>query len=85
MGHLVINCDGCGSHWDVYRRDDWQNWKSRTCPVCGKAVDSVTWNHTILKAFEGMEEATLKLVENHAQSHGTLFTIEYIPDVTFKK
>ena len=30
-----------------------------------------------------MEDANLELVKDHTQSHGTLFTVSYIPDVIF--
>jgi hypothetical protein len=30
-----------------------------------------------------MEDANLELVKDHTQSHGTLFTVSYIPDVVF--
>ena len=42
MGHLKIHCDGCGSDWVVYHRDNWKDWKARTCPVCGKSIDPGT-------------------------------------------
>lgn len=83
MGKLSIHCDGCGSDWIVYHRDDWKNWKSRTCPVCGKEIDPGTWNRQILPAFNGMEDANIELMKDHTQSHGTLFTVSYIPDVVF--
>lgn len=81
MGHLNIHCNGCGSDWIVYHRDDWKNWKARTCPVCGKSIDPGTWDRSVLKAFGEMEDATIELVKDHTQSHGTLFTIGYVPDV----
>lgn len=83
MGHLSIHCDGCGSDWIVYHRDDWKGWKSRTCPVCGKSIDPGTWERSVLCAFGEMEDANLELSKDHAQSHGTLFTVSYIPDVIF--
>lgn len=85
MGHLKIYCDGCGSEWNVYRRDDLHDHKARTCPVCGKSIDPGTWERQILRAFGEMEDATLELAKDHAQSHGTLFTVSYIPDVLFSK
>ena len=30
-----------------------------------------------------MEDANLELTKDHAQSHGTLFTVGYVPDVIF--
>jgi hypothetical protein len=30
-----------------------------------------------------MEDCNLELVKDHQQSHGTLFTVSYIPDVIF--
>jgi hypothetical protein len=30
-----------------------------------------------------MEDANLELVKDHTGSHGTLFTVSYIPDVVF--
>lgn len=83
MGHLSIHCDGCGSDWTVYHRDDWKGWKARTCPVCGKSIDPGTWDRQVLRAFGEMEDANLELVKDHTQSHGTLFTVSYIPDVIF--
>ena len=83
MGHLLIHCDGCGSEWVVYHRDDRKGWKARTCPVCGKSIDPGTWERQISRAFERMEDANLELMKDHAQSHGTLFTVSYIPDVIF--
>jgi len=83
MGHLKISCDGCGSSWIVYHRDDWKGWKARTCPVCGKAIDPGTWERQVLRGFGEMEDANLELMKDHTQSHGTLFTVSYIPDVVF--
>lgn len=83
MGHLKIHCDGCGSDWIVYHRDDFHDWKARTCPVCGKSIDPGTWDRQVLRAFGEMEDASLELVKDHTQSHGTLFTVSYIPDVVF--
>ena len=83
MGHLSIHCDGCGSDWTVYHRDDWKDWKARTCPVCGKSIDQGTWERSVLKGFGEMEDAALELTKDHTQSHGALFTVAYIPDVIF--
>lgn len=83
MGHLSIHCDSCGSDWNVYHRDDFHDWKARTCPVCGKSIDPGTWERSVLSAFGEMEDANLELVKDHTQSHGTLFTVSYIPDVIF--
>jgi hypothetical protein len=30
-----------------------------------------------------MEDANIELMKDHSQSHGTLFTVSYIPDVVF--
>jgi hypothetical protein len=83
MGHLKIHCDSCGSDWVVYHRDNWKDWKARTCPVCGKSIDPGTWDRQVLRAFGEMEDANLELVKDHTGSHGTLFTVSYIPDVVF--
>ena len=83
MGHLKIHCDGCGSDWVVYHRDNWKDWKSRTCPVCGKSIDPATWEKYVLPGFGEMEDANLELVKDHTGLHGTLFTVSYIPDVVF--
>lgn len=83
MGHLSIHCDGCGSDWVVYHRDDWKFWKARTCPVCGKTIPESLWNLSVLKGFNEMEDANLELVKEHEQNHGTLFTVSYVPDVVF--
>ena len=83
MGKLSIHCYGCGTEWDVLHRDDWKHWKARTCPVCGKEIDPGTWSRYILPAFNGMEDANIELMKDHTQSHGTLFTVSYIPDVVF--
>lgn len=81
MGKLSIHCGGCGSDWIVYHRDDWKNWKSRTCPVCGKSIDPGTWERSVLMGFGEMEDANIELMKDHTQSHGTLFTVSYLPDV----
>ena len=83
MGHLSIHCDGCGSDWIIYHRDNWKDWKARTCPVCGESIDPETWDRQILRAFGEMEDANLELVKDHEQYKGTLFTVSYIPDVVF--
>lgn len=36
-----------------------------------------------MKAFGDMENANLELTKDHTQSHGTLFTVSYIPDIVF--
>lgn len=83
MGHLKIRCGGCGSDWIVYHRDDWKDWKARTCPVCGKSIPSGTWERQVLRAFGEMEDTARDLVNDHVGSHGTLFTVDYISDVVF--
>ena len=83
MGKLSIHCYGCGAEWDVLHGDDWKHWKARTCPVCGKSVDPGTWERYVLSAFNEMEDASLELVKDHDQLHGTLFSISYIPDAIF--
>lgn len=83
MGHLKIHCDGCGSDWVVYHRDNWKDWKARTCPTCGKSIDQGTWDRQVLRAFGEMEDANLELVKDHTGYNGTLFTVSYIPDVVF--
>ena len=83
MGHLKITCDGCGGNWVVYHRDDWKDRRARTCPICGKSIDPGTWDRSILRAFGEMEDANLELAKDHSQSHGTLFTVDYISDVIF--
>lgn len=83
MGYLKIHCDGCGSDWVVYHRDDWKNWKARTCPVCGKSISQQTWDRQVLTAFGEMEDANLELVKDHTGYNETLFTVSYIPDVVF--
>lgn len=83
MGRLSIHCYGCGSDWEVLHRDDWKDWKARTCPVCGKSIDPGTWERSVLRGFGEMEDANIELMKDHTQSHGTLFTVSYVPDVTF--
>ena len=83
MGHLKINCDCCGSSWNVYHRDDFKDWKARTCPMCGKSIDQATWDRQVLPAFGAMEDVSLELVKDHSQYHESLFTIDYIADVVF--
>lgn len=83
MGKLSIHCNGCGSDWVVYHRDNWKNWRSRTCPVCGKSVDPGTWERFVLPAFGSLEDANIELYKDHNQGHGTLFTVSYIPEVLF--
>ena len=83
MGKLSIHCDGCGSEWVVYHRDEWKHWKARTCPTCGKEINPGTWNRQILPAFGSMEDANLELMKDHTALHETLFTVSYIPDTIF--
>ena len=83
MGHLKLYCDGCGSSWDVYTRDDMGSKLIRTCPICGKSIDPGIWNRRIIQAFGMMERANRDLVTNHTQTHGTLFTVSYFPDVIY--
>ena len=83
MGHLKIRCGGCGSDWVVYHRDDWKDWKARTCPMCGKSIPSGLWERQILRAFGEMEDTARELVNEHTGNHGTLFTVDYIADVVF--
>lgn len=85
MGHLKIYCDSCGCEWNVYHRDNWKDWKSRTCPICGKKISSQTWENQILMAFHEMEESNLELSKDHTGYHAPLFTVSYEPDVIFPK
>ena len=82
MGHLNIYCDCCGSSWTVYHRDNWKDWKARTCPVCGNTIQESTWTQ-VIRAFGEMEDSTLELVKDHTQTHGALFTVSYEPDVIY--
>ena len=83
MGHLKITCDGCGESWSVYCRDNWKDWRARTCPICGRSIDSQTWARFVLRAFGEMNDANIELMKDHSQSHGTLFTVDYISDAIF--
>ena len=83
MGHLKIHCDGCGYDWTVYHRDDWKDWKARTCPMCGESISQDTWDSHVLRAFGEMEDANLELMKDHSQYHGTLFTVGYTADVIY--
>ena len=85
MGQIKIHCDSCGGDWIVYRRSEWSDRRSRTCPVCGKSVDPGTWDRQILKAVAAMDDANLELLKDHEKSHGALFRVSYIPDVLFQK
>lgn len=84
MGQIKIHCDSCGGEWIVYRRSEWSEKRSRTCPVCGKSIDPETWDRQILKAVKEMDDANLELLKDHEKSHGALFTVSYIPDVLFQ-
>lgn len=83
MGRLSIYCDSCGGSWEVLHRDNWKDWRARTCPICGKSIDSGTWEKSVLRAFGEMEDANLELMKNHVQYHGAIFTVDYISDVIF--
>lgn len=83
MGHLSIRCNGCGSDWVVYHREDFHDFKCRTCPVCGKMISLETWKRQVLRGFGEMEDANRELFRDHVENHGTLFTVSYIPDVSF--
>lgn len=83
MGHLKIHCDSCGSDWNVYHRDSWREWRARTCPVCMASIDQTTWEQSILRGFNELEDASRELVKDHNQYHGALFTVGYEPDVIY--
>lgn len=83
MGRLKIHCYGCGSDWEVFQRDDLKNWKSRTCPVCGKKISMRTWETHVLKAFDQIATANLELTRDHVEDHNAQFSIAYVPDVIF--
>lgn len=83
MGHLKIHCDNCGGDWLIYHRDNWKDWKARTCPICGESINKSTWEQSVLKAFGEMSDANLELAKDNAQYHGTLFTVSYEPDMIY--
>lgn len=84
MGKLLIHCDECGSDWFVYHRDNWKDWKARTCPVCGESIDPGTWERSVLKAFGEMEDANIELEKDFTQSDGSYFRVSYIPDAVVR-
>ena len=50
--------------------------------------DGIDWNPVskeIKSAYDQLESVNLELFRDHAQDHGTLFTVAYIPDVVFPK
>ena len=82
MGHLKIYCDSCGSDWNVYSRDNWNDKRSRTCPVCGKSINPNTWNDRITPAFYEMESVSVALLAD-TMEHAPLFTVSYSSDLIF--
>lgn len=85
MGRLKIHCCNCGCEWDVYHRDNWKDWKSRTCPSCGEEIDPETWENQILNAFGEMEESNIELQKDHDQQHKTMFLVGYMPDIAINE
>lgn len=75
MGHLTIRCISCGNKWDVYHRDDWKDWKARTCPVCQKELNKAIWEQNVLPVFGAAEEMSMDLYK-----YKEPFIIDYVTD-----
>ena len=76
MGHLSIRCISCGNKWDVHHRDDWKDWKARTCPVCQKEINKAIWEQAVLPAFNEAEEMSMEMFK-----YKEPFVIGYVMDV----
>lgn len=85
MAYLSIHCESCGGSWEIYDRDDFNFWKARTCPHCGKGIDPQTWERFVLPAMGAVADANLELVNDHNGYHGPLFTFDVMGDVLFSK
>lgn len=81
MGYLTIHCHDCGGSWCFYPRDDPTERKSRTCPHCGAEVDPETWSRAA-EAYKALESVTVDLINDHAGKHGTLFSLDYVSNVS---
>lgn len=79
MGRLRIRCGKCGNSWEIYHRDNWKDWRARTCPVCGESVDKQSWEG-VLRGFHELEDANLELIKDHSQANMTMFAVDYIAD-----
>ena len=79
VGRLRIHCGKCGNSWEVYHRDNWKDWRARTCPVCGESVDAQSWEG-VLRGFHELEDANLELIKDHSQAQMTMFAVDYVAD-----
>lgn len=80
MGKIHIFCNGCGTTWTVLHRDNWGEWKSRTCPCCGKEMDFHSWE-SVVRAFHEYEDAQRELIQEAQQPKGTLFKVSFEYDI----
>lgn len=77
MGYLRIHCGSCGQDWEVYRKTREYD-GARECPHCGKRIDHETWEKRVLRAFNGMLDANLAVMQDHVDYHQGAFKVDYI-------
>lgn len=80
MVYLQIHCAACGGEWNVYRRDDFNNDKTRQCPHCFAEIDRQTWEKEVLPAFGAVHDANAELFKDHTGNDKPLFCFDVIAD-----
>jgi len=80
MAYLLIHCETCGGHWEMYHRGDIYDKEQRTCPHCGEKISRQTWDKFIIPALGQVMDANTELLKDHMSTHTALFTFDVIAD-----
>lgn len=80
MERLNIFCNGCGTSWTVLHRDEYGNWKPRTCPCCGKEINEQIW-YQVIRALHEYGDAQREIIKEAQQPKGTLFEFRFEYDI----
>ena len=74
---IKINCNNCGSNWEIYERDNWKDDKARICPHCHSEIDSQTWKNQILPAWGFYTDSNRELIKDTGFGNA-LFSVDFI-------
>ena len=80
MAYLLIHCECCGGHWEVYGNTDYYDSEKRKCPHCGQRIQTQTWDKFIVPALGQVMDANTELAKDHTGMHTALFSVDVIAD-----
>lgn len=81
MAFMVLHCQNCGGHWEVYSRDSWtEDDDMRICPHCFSEIDEVLWDAEIVPTFGTALDANRELEKYSLGYRTPLFSVDFIAD-----